>query len=145
MQDSLSGNSKTMIIANINPYICCAAGTLNTLTFAQRAKLIQNNAMVNEDSTGDVNALQHQIRPLKESASNTKDKKDEIKEMVASLEALEDDLELKSSELAQVVAHSKRNRLSEIIHLSSPTNTRTDENIHSPTIRVSQAPSYKYI
>ncbi|KAK0583126.1 hypothetical protein LWI29_033600 [Acer saccharum] len=94
-----------------------------------------DHAMANEDSTGDVNALQHQIRPLKESTSNTKDKKDEIKEMVASLEALEDDLELKSSELAQVVAHSKRNRLSEIIHLSSPTNTRTDENIHSPTLR----------
>ncbi|KAJ0076723.1 hypothetical protein Patl1_36218 [Pistacia atlantica] len=66
LQDSLGGNSKTMIIANVSPSICCAAETLNTLKFAQRAKLIQNNAVVNEDSTGDIIALQHQIRLLKE-------------------------------------------------------------------------------
>ncbi|KAJ0010551.1 hypothetical protein Pint_34482 [Pistacia integerrima] len=57
---------KPMIIANVSPSICCAAETLNTLKFAQRAKLIQNNAVVNEDSTGDIIALQHQIRLLKE-------------------------------------------------------------------------------
>ncbi|RXH88151.1 hypothetical protein DVH24_042222 [Malus domestica] len=65
LQDSLGGNSKTMIIANVSPSICCAAETLNTLKFAQRAKLIQNNAVVNEDATGNVMALQHQIRLLK--------------------------------------------------------------------------------
>ncbi|CAK7329803.1 unnamed protein product [Dovyalis caffra] len=69
LQDSLGGNSKTMIIANVSPSICCAAETLNTLKFAQRAKLIQNNAVVNEDSTGDVIALQRQIRLLKEELS----------------------------------------------------------------------------
>ncbi|XP_021285651.1 kinesin-like protein KIN-12D isoform X2 [Herrania umbratica] len=66
LQDSLGGNSKTMIIANVSPSVCCATETLNTLKFAQRAKLIQNNAVVNEDSTGDVIALQNQIRLLKE-------------------------------------------------------------------------------
>ncbi|KDO49177.1 hypothetical protein CISIN_1g0488142mg, partial [Citrus sinensis] len=66
LQDSLGGNSKTMIIANVSPSICCAAETLNTLKFGQRAKLIQNNAVVNEDATGDVIALQHEIRLLKE-------------------------------------------------------------------------------
>ncbi|GAB4837956.1 hypothetical protein Ancab_027484 [Ancistrocladus abbreviatus] len=69
LQDSLGGNSKTMIIANISPSICCAAETLNTLKFAQRAKLIQNNAVVNEDSSSNVTALQHQIRLLKEELS----------------------------------------------------------------------------
>ncbi|OMP01569.1 hypothetical protein COLO4_11727 [Corchorus olitorius] len=69
LQDSLGGNSKTMIIANVSPSICCATETLNTLKFAQRAKLIQNNAVVNEDSTGDVIALQNQIRLLKEELS----------------------------------------------------------------------------
>ncbi|KAB2602968.1 phragmoplast orienting kinesin 2-like [Pyrus ussuriensis x Pyrus communis] len=69
LQDSLGGNSKTMIIANVSPSICCAAETLSTLKFAQRAKLIQNNAVVNEDATGDVMALQHQIRLLKEQLS----------------------------------------------------------------------------
>ncbi|XP_062020518.1 kinesin-like protein KIN-12D [Rosa rugosa] len=69
LQDSLGGNSKTMIISNVSPSIGCAAETLNTLKFAQRAKLIQNNAVVNEDSTGDCIALQHQIRLLKEELS----------------------------------------------------------------------------
>ncbi|KAK8562917.1 hypothetical protein V6N12_010981 [Hibiscus sabdariffa] len=69
IQDSLGGNSKTMIIANVSPSICSAIETLNTLKFAQRAKLIQNNAVVNEDSTGDVIALQNEIRLLKEELS----------------------------------------------------------------------------
>ncbi|MCL7043707.1 hypothetical protein MKW94_003814 [Papaver nudicaule] len=66
LQDSLGGNSKTMIIANVSPSICSAAETLSTLKFAQRAKLIQNNAIVNEDASGNVMALQHQIHLLKE-------------------------------------------------------------------------------
>lgn len=72
LQDSLGGNSKTMIIANVSPSICCSAETLNTLKFAQRAKLIQNNAVVNEDSSRDVVALQHEIRLLKEELSALK-------------------------------------------------------------------------
>ncbi|EMS54989.1 Kinesin-like protein KIF15 [Triticum urartu] len=40
--------------------------TLSTLKFAQRAKLIQNNAKVNEDASGDVMALQRQIEELKD-------------------------------------------------------------------------------
>ncbi|OQU79460.1 hypothetical protein SORBI_3008G148000 [Sorghum bicolor] len=66
LQDSLGGNSKTMIIANVSPSVCSANETLSTLKFAQRARLIQNNAVVNEDASGDVSALQHQIRLLKE-------------------------------------------------------------------------------
>nr|GEU36893.1 kinesin-like protein KIN-12D [Tanacetum cinerariifolium] len=66
LQDSLGGNSKTMIIANVSPSMSSAIETLNTLKFAQRAKLIQNNAVINEDASGDVAALQHQIRLLKE-------------------------------------------------------------------------------
>ncbi|XP_021290851.1 kinesin-like protein KIN-12C, partial [Herrania umbratica] len=65
LQDSLGGNSKTTIIANVSPSICAANETLSTLKFAQRAKLIQNDAKVNEDASGDVNALQRQIQQLK--------------------------------------------------------------------------------
>ncbi|XP_022897116.1 kinesin-like protein KIN-12F isoform X3 [Olea europaea var. sylvestris] len=75
LQDSLGGNSKTMIIANVSPSICCASETLNTLKFAQRAKLIQNNAVINEDSSRDVVSLQHQIRLLKEELSALKHEK----------------------------------------------------------------------
>ncbi|CAL5195648.1 unnamed protein product [Lathyrus oleraceus] len=54
-----------MIIANVSPSICSANETLSTLKFAQRAKLIQNNAEVNEDAFGDISALQWQIQQLK--------------------------------------------------------------------------------
>ncbi|KAJ0979998.1 hypothetical protein J5N97_015472 [Dioscorea zingiberensis] len=66
LQDSLGGNSKTTIIATVSPSICSAGETLSTLKFAQRAKLIQNNAKVNEDAPGDVMALQRQIQKLKD-------------------------------------------------------------------------------
>ncbi|KAL5781898.1 hypothetical protein ACOSP7_006927 [Xanthoceras sorbifolium] len=65
LQDSLGGNSKTTIIANVSPSICSANETLSTLKFAQRAKLIQNNAKVNENASGDITALQRQIQQLK--------------------------------------------------------------------------------
>ncbi|XP_043725080.1 kinesin-like protein KIN-12E isoform X2 [Telopea speciosissima] len=65
LQDSLGGNSKTTIIANVSPSICSANETLSTLKFAQRAKLIQNNAKVNEDASGDVVALQREVQQLK--------------------------------------------------------------------------------
>ncbi|KAH1222421.1 Kinesin-like protein KIN-12E [Glycine max] len=69
LQDSLGGNSKTIIIANISPSICCSLETLSTLKFAQRAKFIKNNAIVNEDASGDVIAMRIQIQQLKKEVS----------------------------------------------------------------------------
>ncbi|KAL0376308.1 UNVERIFIED_CONTAM: Kinesin-like protein KIN-12C [Sesamum calycinum] len=69
LQDSLGGNSKTTIIANVSPSTCSANETLSTLKFAQRAKLIQNNAKINEDASGGVTALQQQIQQLKDQLS----------------------------------------------------------------------------
>ncbi|KAL2464463.1 Phragmoplast orienting kinesin-1 [Forsythia ovata] len=54
--------------ANINKSLSTLGSvneTLSTLKFAQRAKLIQNNAKINEDASGDVIALQQQIKQLK--------------------------------------------------------------------------------
>ncbi|KFK32321.1 hypothetical protein AALP_AA6G226600 [Arabis alpina] len=69
LQDSLGGNSKTIIIANISPSTSCSLETLSTLKFAQRAKLIKNNAIVNEDASGDVIAMRLQIQHLKKEVS----------------------------------------------------------------------------
>ncbi|BBM96977.1 kinesin family member 15 [Marchantia polymorpha subsp. ruderalis] len=65
LQDSLGGNSKTIMIANVSPSSCCAMETLSTLKFAQRAKFIRNNAVINEDASGDVIVLRQQIQELK--------------------------------------------------------------------------------
>uniref|UniRef100_A0A8C2HTT1 Kinesin-like protein n=1 Tax=Cyprinus carpio TaxID=7962 RepID=A0A8C2HTT1_CYPCA len=66
LRDSLGGNAKTYIIANVHPGSKCFGETLSTLQFAQRAKLIKNKAMVNEDTQGNVSLLQAEVRKLKE-------------------------------------------------------------------------------
>ena len=49
LQDSLGGNAKTAIIANIGPAESNHSETLSTLRFASRAKKIENKPVVNED------------------------------------------------------------------------------------------------
>jgi kinesin family protein 15 len=70
-QDSLGGNSKTSIIATISPSEKCFGETLSTLKFAQRAKLIQNNAVINEDTTGSILQLQLELKRLKHELAHT--------------------------------------------------------------------------
>ncbi|RZC79694.1 hypothetical protein C5167_042270 [Papaver somniferum] len=64
LQDSLGGNSKTSIIANISPANCNSMETLGTLKFAQRANFIKNNASVNEVASRDVHTMRIQIQQL---------------------------------------------------------------------------------
>uniref|UniRef100_M1AJQ2 Chromosome-associated kinesin KIF4A n=1 Tax=Solanum tuberosum TaxID=4113 RepID=M1AJQ2_SOLTU len=49
LQDSLGGNSKTVMIACVSPADTNAEETLNTLKYANRARNIQNKAIVNRD------------------------------------------------------------------------------------------------
>uniref|UniRef100_K3WTM0 Kinesin-like protein n=1 Tax=Globisporangium ultimum (strain ATCC 200006 / CBS 805.95 / DAOM BR144) TaxID=431595 RepID=K3WTM0_GLOUD len=65
LKDSLGGNSKTFMIATVSPAEDSSYETLSTLKFAQRAKLIRNNAVINEDSTGSVLVLQEEIQRLR--------------------------------------------------------------------------------
>lgn len=49
LQDSLGGNSKTIMIANIGPSSYNYSETVTTLRYAHRAKTIQNKPVKNED------------------------------------------------------------------------------------------------
>jgi kinesin family protein 3/17 len=49
LQDSLGGNTKTVMIANIGPADSNADETLSTLRYASRAKNIENKPRINED------------------------------------------------------------------------------------------------
>ncbi|BFZ24494.1 hypothetical protein BsWGS_27533 [Bradybaena similaris] len=49
LQDSLGGNSKTVMIANIGPADYNYDESISTLRYANRAKNIKNNAKINED------------------------------------------------------------------------------------------------
>lgn len=66
LRDSLGGNSKTCIIANVHGSARCFGETLSTLQFAQRAKMIKNKAIINENSEGNVAQLQLEVKRLKE-------------------------------------------------------------------------------
>ena len=49
LRDSLGGNSKTLIICNVNPDRVQFFETNSTLQFAERVKTIKNEAKVNEE------------------------------------------------------------------------------------------------
>jgi kinesin family member 3A len=49
LQDSLGGNSKTVMVANVGPADYNYDETINTLRYATRAKSIKNHAIINED------------------------------------------------------------------------------------------------
>jgi kinesin family protein 15 len=66
LRDSLGGNTKTSLIAAVNPSSKSFGETLSTLKFAQRAKMIKNKAARNEDVVGNVSDLHAEIRRLKE-------------------------------------------------------------------------------
>lgn len=49
LQDSLGGNTKTIMIANCSPADYNFDETLSTLRYASRAKFIKNKPIINED------------------------------------------------------------------------------------------------
>ena len=51
LKDSLGGNSKTLMVCTLNPHISAIRETLSTVKFAQRAKMIRNKAIVNEENS----------------------------------------------------------------------------------------------
>mmetsp|Transcript_95477 Transcript_95477/g.169517 ORF Transcript_95477/g.169517 Transcript_95477/m.169517 type:complete len:457 (-) Transcript_95477:7-1377(-) len=53
LQDSLGGNSFTVIVCNVSPAKINVEETLSSLRFAERAKKIENKARVNRDPKGE--------------------------------------------------------------------------------------------
>ena len=79
LQDSLGGNAKTMIIANVSPSAINSGETLSTLQFAKRAKFIRNRPEQNQETTGQVSALQRELARLTaELRSNRKGNSDSL-------------------------------------------------------------------
>ncbi|KAM1427671.1 hypothetical protein ACFX1T_019751 [Malus domestica] len=65
LQDSLGGNSKTVMIACVSPADTNAEETLNTLKYANRARNIQNKAVVNRDPmAAQLQTMRSQIEQL---------------------------------------------------------------------------------
>ncbi|CAN0210254.1 unnamed protein product [Ascophyllum nodosum] len=66
LRDSLGGNSKTMLVAAVSPADQNFGETLSTLKFAQRAKMIKNQAIKNEDTSGSFDALRREVTNLRQ-------------------------------------------------------------------------------
>ncbi|XP_059064469.1 kinesin-like protein KIN-4A [Cryptomeria japonica] len=65
LQDSLGGNSRTVMIACVSPADINAKETLNTLKYANRARNIQNKPIVNRDPmTNEIQRMHQQLEYL---------------------------------------------------------------------------------
>lgn len=79
LQDSLGGNTKTVMIANVGPADYNYEETMNTLRYASRAKNIQNKPKINEDPKDallreyqeELSKLREQLAALAEGADPT--------------------------------------------------------------------------
>ena len=74
LEDSLGGNTKTWMIANISPADYNFEETMSTLRYANRAKNIKNQPKINEDPKDALlREYIEEIKRLKEMLSNIKD------------------------------------------------------------------------
>ncbi|XP_044469978.1 kinesin-like protein KIN-4A isoform X1 [Mangifera indica] len=109
LQDSLGGNSKTVMIACVSPADINAEESLNTLKYANRARNIQNKPVVNRDLiSNEMQNLRQQLKFLQaelgaRAGEAPSDTVRVLKDRIAWLEATNEDL---SREL-----HEYRSRL----------------------------------
>jgi len=123
LKDTWGGNSKTCLVATVSPSAVSQGETISTLTFAQRAKLIKNNAILNEDTCGTVAALQAEVAKLKSKLEHSsyidRDKYlfDNLdgneNEVIASLKRLNKRAESRIAELEKMISdeNEKNNTL----------------------------------
>ncbi|PAV65692.1 hypothetical protein WR25_17211 [Diploscapter pachys] len=102
LQDSLGGNSKTVMIANIGPANYNYDETLSTLRYANRAKNIQNVARINEDpKDAMLRKFQMEIEMLRKQLEE-EDRDDDAENEEAfeqRMKGLEQDIEMKRKQL----------------------------------------------
>ena len=101
LQDSLGGNAKTVMVANVGPSRFNYDETLTTLRYANRAKNIKNKPRVNEDpKDAMLREFQEEIARLKAQLSNPegreKRKKSARKSGKRSTSSLDDSMETSS-------------------------------------------------
>ncbi|GMY28714.1 kinesin-like protein KIN-4A isoform X2 [Fagus crenata] len=98
LQDSLGGNSRTVMIACISPADINAEETLNTLKYANRARNIQNKPVVNRDPmSNEMLKMRQQLEYLQaelcsRTGGSSSDEVQGLKERIAWLEAANEDL-----------------------------------------------------
>ncbi|KAK6026550.1 kinesin motor domain protein [Ostertagia ostertagi] len=113
LQDSLGGNSKTVMIANIGPASYNYDETLSTLRYANRAKNIQNVARINEDpKDAQLRKYQHEIEMLRQQLAEEDSEMDNENESAweQRMQEMEQNLEKTREELAGRNAEDEETR-----------------------------------
>lgn len=89
-QDSLGGNTKTVMVANIGPADYNYEETLSTLRYANRAKTIANKPRINQDpKDAMLREFEEEIQRLRaQLASKDKPKPARVVEQVGTLQHL---------------------------------------------------------
>jgi len=136
LRESLGGNSKTAICANISALPSCFGETLSTLKFTQRAKNIKTNAVLNEEYSGTVESLNLEVKELRQQLQ-------QLTKVQASLQSASLDpngqakvIEDSSSLLGQSfqarrISEIKRAKLEAYCKFLEETNARKDEYVHA--------------
>ena len=120
LQDSLGGNTKTIMIANVSPCESHCDETVSTLRYASRAKYIQNIPIINEDPKdallreyeGEIKKLRVMLDGYKEgrTSGNRNDDKDSEKQgLVEKIKQLEEQL-IHPSQLQQRLKEERNKR-----------------------------------
>lgn len=105
LQDSLGGNSQTLMLACASPADTNVTETLNTLKYANRARNIRNRVVINQE-LGESDRLKATITRLKEELRGTDDflraVNDEMDSLKSQVSSLHHTLDQKVFELASV-------------------------------------------
>ncbi|CAH8522665.1 unnamed protein product [Schistosoma turkestanicum] len=160
LQDSLGGNTKTLMIACLSPADNNYDETLSTLRYANRAKNICNKPRINEDPKDALlRQYQEEIKHLKELLNNMQlsqrnfeksNEKENIEKLdtEAEEEKFKKDYELKLEAMKpqfSTEASDKAKTLTDITHFkelyaAKPMQLNTHEDLPSPTSLTNQTP-----
>ncbi|KAL5559975.1 hypothetical protein UlMin_036186 [Ulmus minor] len=119
LQDSLGGNSKTVMIACVSPADTNAEETLNTLKYANRARNIQNKAVINRDPMAaqlqrmrsQIEQLQSELLFYRGDASGPYEELQILKSKVSLLEASNAELQRELQERRVTCQHFSQRAL----------------------------------
>eukprot|EP01061_Rhynchopus_euleeides_P001067 TRINITY_DN1074_c0_g3_i1.p1 TRINITY_DN1074_c0_g3~~TRINITY_DN1074_c0_g3_i1.p1 ORF type:complete len:986 (+),score=385.38 TRINITY_DN1074_c0_g3_i1:80-2959(+) len=101
LSESLGGNSKTMMLATVSPYIGNWEDTSNTLRYALKAKAIVNTVKVNEEKTSvlvsammsEIGALREQMGATEQDSKAFEDLKLDLGERLDEIEHMRDGMD----------------------------------------------------
>lgn len=113
LQDSLGGNSRTVMIACISPADINAEETLNTLKYANRARNIQNKPVINRDPiSNEMIKMRQQLENLQAElcarggGGASLDEVQALKEKISWLESTNEDLRQELSKYRNGYTHA---------------------------------------